>query len=336
MSKKLKIGILGCGDFLRWQSEDILKSNKIEVAALFDPRKEEAEKYAAKLGGKAVDTDEEIFNNPDIDIVCLFVPPWIRKELVEKAVAAGKHIITTKPLGATVEDCEAMLEATKGKVKAGVFYGRTGDTGVEMCKKIFDGGEIGKLALYKRDWLHHYPEWNKWAIDPEKNGGPFMDAMIHNMNAAMYLMGRKAVAATYFSDNHAHSELKCGDTEFMKLDFEDNGSAHIFITWAADLAVYSKEGNDREHIDLYYMVTDKGWRVTQEWKDEGLTIIASKDGKEKTWLAEDLSATPYDSFVETVETDGELPGNIPGIEDACNDIKLIRLAEKNKGKTFDV
>jgi len=38
----------------------------------------------------------------------------------------------------------------------------------------------------------------------------------------------------------------------MKLDFTENDAAHLFITWAADLALYCEEGNDREHIDLFY------------------------------------------------------------------------------------
>lgn len=331
MSEKIKVGILGCGDYLRWQSEGMKASERIEVTKLYDPRKAEAEKYAGILGGTAVGSDDEIFSDSSIELVCLFVPPWIRRGLVEKAVAAGKHIVTTKPLGATLDDCQAMLEATEGKVKAGVFYSRTGNAAIETYKTIFESGKIGNLALYKQDWIHHYPEWNTWAIDPEKNGGPFMDAMIHNLNSARYLMGRKAIAATYFSDNHAHPELTCGDTEFLKLDFENNGSAHLFITWAADLAVHSKEGNDREHIDILYMVTDQGWRLTQNWSDDGLVITASRDGTTKAWPAEGLPQTPYDGMVEAIANDTELPQTVPSIREAYEDIKIVREIEKQQG-----
>ena len=330
MNKTYKMGILGCGDYLRWQVDDINATENLEVKALFDPRKEAAEKYAPLLGGCAVDSDAVIFDDPEIDIVALFVPPWIRRNLVERACAAGKQIFTTKPLASTVEDCKPMVSAVeKSGVLCALGYNRTANPLIETYKTIFTDPEIGRLALYKQDWLHHYPQWNDWALDPEKNGGPFMDAMIHNQNNARYLMGRPMKAATYFSDQHAHPELKCGDTEFMKLDFVDHGSAHLFITWAADLEVTSTEGNHREHIDIGYMISEKGWRLTHE-EDEQI-ITASRDGKSRTWNVETLPKNAYQQFTEALETGTPLPADIPTIQESYEDLKLLRLVEKQQG-----
>ncbi len=337
MADTKKLGILGCGDFLRWMAPGIKNSNDVEVAKLFDPDKSRAEDYAAKLGGVAVDADTDILEDDGIDIVALFVPPWIRRGLIERAVASGKHILTTKPLGATVEDCKAMVEAVEqAGVQCGVIYRRTGCAPIETYKHIFDSGEVGKLALFKEDWLHHYPEWNEWATDPERNGGPFMDAMIHNMNIARYLMGRPAKRVAYFSEDFAHPDIKCNDTEFMKLDF-DGGSAHLFITWAADLEVFSKEGNDREHIDIIYMITDQGWRLTEGEGPDGFTITASKEGQTKQWVAKSLPQTTFDAFAGLIDSGGEnRPGDLPSIREAYEDIKIMRDAEKSLGQTVDV
>ena len=51
-----------------------------------------------------------------------------------------------------------------------------------------------------------------------------MDAMLHNLNAARYLMGRRVVGRVFFSDDHTHS-LACDDTQFLKVDFEQGASA---------------------------------------------------------------------------------------------------------------
>ena len=330
--KTHKMAILGCGDYLRWQADDIKATENLEVSYLFDPRKEQAEKFAAELGGQVVEDDSLIFNDPEIDIVALFVPPWIRRKLVERACAAGKHIFTTKPLASTVEECEVMVTAVeKAEVLCGLGYNRTANALIETYKTIFEDPEIGRLALYKQDWLHHYPQWNDWALDPEKNGGPFMDAMIHNQNTARYLMARPMTAATYFSDRHAHPDLKCADTEFMKLDFEDNGSAHLFITWAADLEVTSTTGNDREHIDINYMISEKGWRLTDEYGDNGQVIVASREGKKREFPVNSLPKNAYQQFVEALETGTPLPADIPNIQEALEDIKLLRLVEKQTG-----
>jgi len=333
MAERHKVGIIGCGDYVsRWDAPVIKRSKLIEVKSLFDLDSSRAKKLAKVVGGGVVDCADAIFSDDQIDIVCLFVPPFVRKDVLVRAAKAGKHIITTKPLAPNVKDCIAMVkEVRNADVKCGVFYRRTGNAVFETYKKIFESGEVGKLALYKQDWIHHYPQWNDWATDREKNGGPFMDAMIHNMNIARYLMGRKPTRCTYFSDNHAHT-LKCNDTEFMKLDFESNSSAHLFITWAADLQVFSKEGNDREHIDITYMVTDKGWRLTDGQADGKTVITASREGKKRTWVVENLPATPYDEFAESVEKDTPLASDIPDIVEAAEDIKLMRDAEGKVGQ----
>jgi predicted dehydrogenase len=337
MAKKHKVGIIGCGDLVsRWEAPVIKKSKLVEVKSLFDLDAARAKKLAKVVGGSVVDCIEAILSDDQIDIVFLFVPPFVRKDVLVRAARAGKHIITTKPLAPNVRDCITMVkEVRKAGVKCGVFYRRTGNAAFETYKKIFETGQVGKLALYKQDWIHHYPQWNNWATDPEKNGGPFMDAMIHNMNIAHYLMGRKPTCCTYFSDNYAHN-LKCNDTEFMKLDFEDNGSAHLFITWAADLEVFSKGGNDREHIDITYMVTDKGWRLTDSQVNGKAVITASREGKKRTWQVRNLPATPYDEFAKSVEKDTPLASDIPDIVEAAQDIKLLKDVERKQGQKVAV
>jgi predicted dehydrogenase len=336
MSKTLQVGICGCGDFLRWMAPAIKASTRMSVKSLFDPDQARAAKYASELGGSPVATEDAIYDDSEIDVVCLFTPPWIRKAQVLRVAEAGKHILTTKPLAPSIAEATEMVNAVEGKVHCGVIYRRTGYAAAETCKRIFDSGEIGRLALYKQDWLHHYPQWNTWALDPAKNGGPFMDAMIHNMNVARYLMGRPAIGATFFSDRHAHADLPCADTEMLKLDFDGAGAAHLFITWAADLEVRSIEGNDREHIDLFYMVTDQGWRVTEGHEGGRSVIIASRMGETRQWPIEGPKETTFDRFAASIEADGPLPSDLPGIREAAEDIKIVRDAEGAVGRRIEL
>jgi predicted dehydrogenase len=329
MNKPHRIGIFGTGDFLRWQSPELLSSKTVSVAAVYDPDTARAEKWAATLGASSAKSEDEIFGNPMIDIVLLFVPPWIRRPLIEKAALAGKHILATKPLGASIEDCNHVISAVGDRVRAGVIYGRTQDAHVEVLKDILEGGTFGKLALHRQDWIHAYPQWNSWATDPEKNGGPFMDAMIHNMNTCHYLMGREASQAVLFSDNLAHPNLKCADTESLKIDFGPGRTALLFITWAADLATHGTDGNDREHIDVCYFVTDKGWRLTRESKDGKPFIRASREGVDEWIEVNPPSATIYDGFTAAIDAGTPLPRSLASLADAARDIRIIR----NLGRT---
>lgn len=330
---KLRLGIVGCGDFLRIQEPNISTSAAFTVDALFDPLRERAASYAAKWpGARAGASAEEVVEADTVDVVALFVPPWARRPLVERAAAAGKHIITTKPLAPAIADCEAMLSAVKtAGVKAAVIYNRTESRAVETLKRVFESGRFGRLALFKQDWIHHYPQWNQWALDPTKNGGPFMDAMIHNLNIARYLMGRPAERAWFFSDRHAHPDLSCADTEFMKIDFAGAGAAHLFITWAADLK-HESGGNYREHYDIFYLVSDQGWRITVE----GENVHASRLGEtQKIPLVAELE-NPFAQFARWVKGDLPHPSLLASLEEAAEDIRIIRRSSANPGQTVSL
>jgi predicted dehydrogenase len=319
------LGILGCGDFLRWEEDALARSEKLRVRSVYDPNRARAASWAKRLGAEAAGSEDAILGDPEIDLVGLFVPPWLREGLFLRAAAAGKHLLPTKPLGHDVAACERMRRATREHgVRCGVIYRRTGDAWFEAVKSTLEEGRFGRLALFKQDWLHHYPQWNEWALDPAKNGGPFLDAMIHNLNIARYLMGRPLTAATWFSDRHAHPDLACPDTEFLKLDFEAGGAAHLFITWAADLGVERKDGNYREHIDIFYMITDRGFRLTGEQRDGRLCLRASRDGQDEWIEPPPLPATRYDRFVEAIEKGVPNPRDLPDVDEAAEDVRLIR------------
>lgn len=336
LPEKLRLGIIGCGDFLRIQEPGINAADAYGVTALFDPQVERAKSYLSKWPGARVGTSaEEVIDAPDVDVVALFVPPWIRRPLLERAVGAGKHVITTKPFAPTVADCEAMSAATKkAGVCAAVIYNRTESRLVVTLNELFESGRFGRLALFKQDWVHHYPRWNTWALDPEKNGGPFMDAMIHNLNAVRHLMGRPATKGTFFSDRHAHPDLPCADTEFMKLDFVGNGSAHLFITWAADLE-HGPGGNFREHFDIWHAVTDQGWRITPA-DAGGQALSVSRLGETVTVPLVDRIENPFVEFRRRIAGEIDDFRLLATLEEASEDIRIIRDTGANPGHSVSV
>ncbi|MFW5846324.1 MAG: Gfo/Idh/MocA family protein [Planctomycetota bacterium] len=328
------LGIIGCGDFLRWQTGDIRSATQVRVAACFDPDNARAQAAAETFQAIAAPDAAGIFADASIDCVLLFVPPWIRADLLAQAAAAGKHILTTKPLGCDVDGCQAMQQAVADAgVRCGVVYGRTGDAVAETWKDCFLDGTYGQLALYKRDWLHHYPQWNDWATDPQKNGGPFMDAMVHNLNAARYLAGRPISHACYLSQRLVHDDIACNDTETMLVDFQGGGSAHNFITWAADLAVHSTQGNDREHIDQHFLITSQGWYGTTVRGEHGPACRLTRGGEEQLLPLVRLGSV-YDDFAAHVQDGGAWPRRLAGIDEAAEDIRLLRTAEKRLGERF--
>lgn len=319
----LGLGVLGCGDFLRWQRPAIDQAADVRIAALFDPRSEAAEAAAAWSGGSVRASAQAVIDDPAVEVVCIFVPPWLRPELVEAAAAAGKAVLTTKPLAADEEGCQRIATAVNDAgIACGVIYNRTDNGFVHTARRVLADGGLGRMALYKQDWLHHYPQWNTWALDPDKNGGPFMDAMIHNLNAARFLADAPMARGTLFADRHSQN-IPCADTEFVKLDFSSGASAHLFITWAAALEVTSTAGNYREHIDQLFLVTDQGWML----RPAGGRLEATRHGEIRSWPMHGPATSHYQRFVEHLRDQAPWPEELASVAESAADIRLLRRLE---------
>lgn len=332
IDKTYQAALIGCGDYLRWEVDKLNSSKYFKVKKTFDLDQAKSKSIAQKLQAETVDSAEAIFNDKNIDIVMLFTPPWVRTDLFQQAIDAGKHIITTKPLANNLEQAQKLVDIVGDKVNCAVFYGRTGDAAVEKLKQILDSGEIGQLSLYKEDWFHHYPTWNDWATDPAKNGGPFMDAMIHNLNKSCYLIGDEVSSLTFFSENHAQ-DLACNDTEMMKVDFKNGASSYLFISWAADLPVFDLSGNDREHIGLCQQITNKGWWIEEGEVDGQYSIIARKEKEIKSWPVNDLELTPYDEFAVCLH---QGKAQAFDLETAFRDIQLLTKGYQHKSQQVPI
>ena len=78
MSKKFKVGIVGCGGIARGKHlPSLAKLDNVEVVAFCDIIIERAEEMAEKYGVKdAMITEDykEVCDNPDIDVVHVLTP----------------------------------------------------------------------------------------------------------------------------------------------------------------------------------------------------------------------------------------------------------------------
>jgi len=81
-------------------------------------------------------------------------------------------------------------------------------------------------------------------------------------------------------------------------------------------------------IDIFYLVTDQGWRITKEWGANGAQIVASRGGVQKTWPSVELCGSVFDRFAAAIDTDAALPEDIISVEMAAEDIHFLRALEQ--------
>ncbi|MCG9895476.1 MAG: Gfo/Idh/MocA family oxidoreductase, partial [Fimbriimonadaceae bacterium] len=110
--------------------------------------------------------------------------------------AAGAHVLVEKPLGNTVAECRAIIEARdkSGKVGA-IAYQRHSHQVFREIKSIFDSGVYGRLLMMNS---HLSQGWLKgtrgsWRQDPRiSGGGQIHDSGSHMVDILLWMSGLQA------------------------------------------------------------------------------------------------------------------------------------------------
>ena len=116
---KIKAAIAGCGGVSNLYTQGILANeDKIEVVACCDLFEENAQTRAKALGAKKTYTDfEKLLKDPEVELVIVTTWAGEHASMSIAAVEAGKHVWVEKPMGESVQECEAMIAAAE---KSGV------------------------------------------------------------------------------------------------------------------------------------------------------------------------------------------------------------------------
>ena len=117
MSKKIKIGVVGCGVGRNWVTGAALCEDTI-AWAVADLDQQLAHQVAEKNEVHRVYNDyRELLEDDGIDAVGIATTPDIRKPMVIDALKAGKHVLVQKPHGCNAEEVKEinLIAAECGK-----------------------------------------------------------------------------------------------------------------------------------------------------------------------------------------------------------------------------
>lgn len=197
---KLRIGVVGCGSISMQYLRNAPLFAGVGVAACADLNPDAAARRAAEFGLRAMEVDA-LIADPDIDLVLNLTVPAAHFEVSSRALAAGKHVFTEKPLAVTAEHGRALVAAAKSR---GLALGSAPDTFLgaagRFARRLMEAGAIGRpvsgTAFMMGRGMEH------WHPDPgfyyQAGAGPVMDMGPYYLTMLVNLMGpvRRVQAAT--------------------------------------------------------------------------------------------------------------------------------------------
>lgn len=188
--KKLKIGIIGCGNISSIYMENCPKFPHLELVACADLDLQRAHSQAEKFNIPKACSVEELLNDPDIELVINLTIPKAHASVCIQALEAGKHVYTEKPLAVTREEGRQILETAK---KRNLLVGSAPDTflgaGIQTAIHLIEQGEIGvpigaSAFMICRGHEHWHPDP---AFYYDVGGGPMFDMGPYYLTALVAL-----------------------------------------------------------------------------------------------------------------------------------------------------
>lgn len=184
-------GLLSTARINRALIPPIRKSKRSQIRAVASRRQESADEFAQTWQiPRTHSTYEALLADPEIDVIYNPLPNSMHADWSIKAVHAGKHVLCEKPLATTLEDVDAMQNASlqTGKIITEAFMYRHHPQTLQV-KEIIDSGVIGKIQLVRGAFTYVASRPNDVRLDPYLGGGCLWDVGCYPISYARMIIG---------------------------------------------------------------------------------------------------------------------------------------------------
>ena len=194
MKDMINFAIYGCGMIANVHIKALMGIKNALVVGVADINFEKAKAFGKKYSVKVYSDLQSIFDDEQVDAICICTPNSTHAEIAITALENKKHVVLEKPMAITVKECDEIIEATKRneRILTVISQLRIADDIIKV-KKLIDSGELGKPILcdlymkYYRSKEYYSGNWK--GIKKFDGGGALMNQGIHGIDILQYLAG---------------------------------------------------------------------------------------------------------------------------------------------------
>ncbi|MBS1948077.1 MAG: Gfo/Idh/MocA family oxidoreductase [Bacteroidetes bacterium] len=224
--KKLKVAVIGCGSVSNRYLPQLLSSKLIEVVSLCDIKYDRAlaQNRQYNVNAHTYPNVEAMLAGVPFDMMVTLTDMQAHEDLNRKALMAGKHVWSEKPMANTYAAGKALLSLARSKnLRLWGAPAVVNSPQFEFMSKTIQAGTLGRIASAHGQYGHTGPTWS--AFFYEKGGGSMPDLGVYNMATLTGLLGpAKAIMAM---TSIVNPERTVDDKGKIKVEAEDN--AHLLL-----------------------------------------------------------------------------------------------------------
>ncbi|KAJ7722975.1 oxidoreductase family protein [Mycena metata] len=163
---------------------------------------------------------DALLARPDITTVIVVLPITLQPSIILKAFAAGKHVLSEKPVAPDVAGGISLIKTYNEKYKKNLVWriaeNFEAEPGFRAAGKAIAEGKIGKVNFFKAVVVNHIDVDNKWyktpwRTVPDYQGGFLLDGGVHTIAALRTMLTHPLTHLSAFASLN-HEYLKPHDT----------------------------------------------------------------------------------------------------------------------------
>lgn len=270
ISLKKNFAVIGYGGQGGWHTRQILASEVASLVGIYDIDCKKSE-LAETNGIHAYASFEEVLADSSVDAVVIAVPNDVHRELVVKALDAGKHVICEKPVEMSVAAFDEMKAAAdRSGCLFTVHQNRRWDVDFLAIKKIVESGEIGELVNIESRIHGSRGIPSDWRCHKQFGGGMILDWGVHLIDQILQIIKEPIVGINCYETHITTDEVDDGFK--LTITFESGKTAYVEVGTYNFLA-----------MPRFYLQCKNGSAIIEDWQKNAV-VARMKAWNEKEVL----------------------------------------------------
>jgi predicted dehydrogenase/threonine dehydrogenase-like Zn-dependent dehydrogenase len=295
----IRVGLIGAGEFAKGMHLPNLRAlaDKFELRAVASRTGHNASATAKQWNAAYSTTDvDEVFGDPEIDLVLITTRHDTHAELAMRAMRAGKHVLVEKPLALNANDLHAIeLALGDAEIKPILQTGfnRRFSPHAQRISELVIGRSNPLLMTYRMNAGYLPPD--HWT-QREQGGGRNIGEACHIYDLFTFLTGSRVVDVQAAAVRPGTGYYGSSDNFIATMRFEDGSLGSLAYT-----ALGSKD-HPKEQLEVFVdgkVVTLNDYRtlVVSGAKAAGITTATQAKGQRQE----------LEALATAIQTGGEWP-----------------------------
>ena len=297
----VKVALVGCGRISKnhiGAISELQKEGLAKIVSCCDVIKERAEESARVIDDSCkVYTDySAMLRETDADLISLCTPSGLHPYQAIEAAKVGKNILSEKPMGCSLEACDAAIAAAdKSGVQYMVVKQNRFNPSIQLLRKAFERGRFGRIYMILSNVLwtrpQDYYDMAPWRGTYKLDGGCLSNQAAHYVDMVQWFGGDIQDVSAQFSTQKIRMEAE--DTISVAIKFKSGAIGSINAT----VLTYPK--------NLEGSITILGEKGTVRIGGGSMNIIEHWEFADKDPMDEEVGKT--DTAPKSVYGFGHLP-----------------------------